>query len=274
MSSAMHPSSMRAAPRRGAARAWLVVTRRELQDLWLAGRGLPLMLAYTLLLSATTYLVASNEELNFLEQREAVSLTLQISVAVGSLLVLLAAADGISGERERGTLESLLSTPAPRSSLTLGKGIAACSLWVVAWILSIPYLWYLGRGSHTVEEAVLTGLLVGSLLALFLAGYGLLVSSLAQSNRLSLSICLLSLLALYAPTQLSASLQRTWVGDVFWRVDPFTAGLRYLNDVVLRGHRPGQDAEWLIGPIALAIAAPVAAVVLARRIRLYAGDRP
>ena len=273
MSATRSPSSV-GAPSRGGSPAWLVVAQRELKDLWLSGRGLPLMLAYTALLSVTTYLVASNEELNFLEQRESVTLTLQIAVAIGSLLVLLAAADGISGERERGTLESMLLSPAPRSSLTIGKGIAAFSLWVAAWIVSIPYLWYLGRGSNTVMEAVLTGLLVGSLLALFLAGYGLLVSSLAQSNRTSLSVGLFTLLALYAPTQLPTGLQKSWVGSLLWRADPFTAGLRYLNDVVLRGHPPGRDAEWLIGPVTLAIAASLAAVVLSHRIRLYSGDRP
>ncbi|TCN37654.1 ABC-2 type transport system permease protein [Kribbella orskensis] len=273
MPAASSLSTVRTRSRRGGP-AWLVVAQRELKDLWLAGRGLPLILAFTALLSVTTYLVASNQELNFLEQRESVTLTLQIAVAVGSLLVLIAAADGISGERERGTLESLLLTPAPRSSLTIGKGIAAFSLWAAAWTVSIPYLWYLGRGSKTVTEAVLTGLLVGSLLALFLAGYGLVVSGLVQSNRTSLSVGLFTLFALYAPTQLPTGLQKSWVGSLLWRADPFTAGLRYLSDVVLRGHPPGRDAEWLIGPVVLAIAAPLAAVLLSHRIRLYSGDRP
>jgi ABC-2 type transport system permease protein len=272
--SAVHSPSVRTASQRRGAPAWLVVADRELRDLWLAGRGLPLILAYTVLLSATTYLVASNEELNFLEQREAVSLTLQVAVAVGSLLVLLAAADGISGERERGTLESLLLTPTPRRALTIGKGLAALSLWIVAWVVSVPYIWYLGHGPRTVGVSLVAGLVVGSLLAVFLSGYGLVVSSLAQSNRLSLSISLFTLLALYAPTQLPASLQRTWAGRMFWRADPFTAGLRYLSDVVLHGHRPGRDLEWLIGPVILAVVAAVAAVVLAGRIRLYSGDRP
>ena len=56
--------------------AWPVVAEQELRDLWLSGKGVAMMLAYTVLLSVSTYLVASNQELNFLEQREAVSLTL------------------------------------------------------------------------------------------------------------------------------------------------------------------------------------------------------
>ena len=60
----------------------LVVAGRELRDLWLSARGLALMLAYTVVLSITTYLVASNQELNFLEQREAVGMMVHTAVAV------------------------------------------------------------------------------------------------------------------------------------------------------------------------------------------------
>ncbi|HEY3001708.1 MAG TPA: ABC transporter permease subunit [Kribbellaceae bacterium] len=261
-------------PARRHAPAWFTVAGRELRDLWLSGRGMPLIVAYTVLLSATTYLVASNQELNFLEQREAVSLTLQVAVAVGSLLVLLMSADGISGERERGTLESLLLTPVSRAALVAGKGLAALSLWAVAWVVSIPYIWYLARGPHTIRVALVAGLVVGSLLALFLTGLGLVISILSQSNRLSLSVSLFLLLALYAPTQLPSSLQRSWSGRLFWKADPFTAGLRYLSDVVLHRHPPGRDIEWLLGPAILAVAAVVAALLLARRIGLHAGDRP
>src|SRR2546423_8808632 len=105
--------------------AWAVVAGQELRDLWLGGRGLILSLAFSLLLSVLAYLVATNQALNFLEQRESVNLTLQVAIAVGALLALLGAADSVSGERERGSLETLLLTPASRLQLTLGKLLAA-----------------------------------------------------------------------------------------------------------------------------------------------------
>ena len=260
-------------PVHGGRRAWMVVAERELRDLWLAGRGLPLLLAYTLLLSATSYLVAANQALNFLEQREAVSLTLQVAVAVGALLVLLGAADSVSGERERGTLESLLLSPAPRRSLIIGKGSAALSLWAAAWAVSVPYVWYLGRGVGVVGVAVASSLVVGSLLALFLAGYGLLISTIVTSNRLSLSVSLFALLALYAPTQMPTAVQNSWIGELLLRVDPFTAGLRYLGKLVINGHSPGQDAGWLIGPVVAAAIAAAVALLVADRLTLHGGDQ-
>ncbi|MEO8291005.1 MAG: ABC transporter permease subunit [Gaiellaceae bacterium] len=256
-----------APPRRG----WLIVAGQELRDLWLGGRGLALTLAYTLLLSATTYLVATNSVLNFLEQRESVNLTLQVAVAVGALLVLLTAADALSGERERGSLESLLLAPVERHDLLLGKGIAALSLWLAAFVVSMPYVWFLGRGVGLVGVALVGGFVVGGLLALFLAGLGLLVSSLAGSNRVSLSVSLFLLLAFFAPTQLPAGAQQGWAGDLFIRVDPFSAGLHYLGKVVVDGHGAGQDASWLISPAVAAVVAVLAALGASRFLSLRGG---
>ncbi len=133
-------------------RAWTIVGEWELRDLWLGGRALLLTLAFSVLVSVLTYLTATNKALNFLEQRESVNLTLQVAIAVGALLALVAAADAVSGERERWTLETLLLAPIPRLQLTLGKLGGAFSLWLAAFAVTIPYVWFLGRGVGIVGD--------------------------------------------------------------------------------------------------------------------------
>ena len=113
-----------------------------------------LAFAFSVLLSAMTYLVATNQALNFLEQREAVNLTLQVAVAVGALLSLLAAADAVSGERERGTLESLLLAPSSRRGLVAGKRSRRSRCGWRAFASRVPYVWFLGRGVGAVGDAV------------------------------------------------------------------------------------------------------------------------
>lgn len=248
--------------------AWLVVLSRELRDLWVSGRGLTLMLAFAVLLSLVVYLVASNQELNFLEQREAVSLMLQVAVAVGGLLVVLVAADAVSGERERATLESLLLTPVARRALVIGKGLSALSVWVVAFVLTIPYVWWLGRDVGTFVTAIAGGAIVGSLLALFLTGLGLLVSTFSGSNATSLSISFFVLLAAYAPTQMPAGAQRGSVGELLMRLDPIAAGLTYLDRVIIQGHSLTQDAGLLLFPAVAGALLPVLSVLFAGRLRL------
>jgi ABC-2 type transport system permease protein len=262
-----------AAPR-GATPAWLVVTARELRDLWVAGRALAMILAFSVLLSITTYLVATNQALNFLEQREAVNLTLQIGVAVGALVVLLGASDALSGERERGTLESLLLTPAPRRDLVIGKGLAALSLWLGAFVVLVPYVWFIGRGVDIVGVALVSGFAIGTLLAVFLAGLGSLISALAGSNRMSLSMSLFVLLALYAPNQMPTGAQQGWAGDLLLRIDPFSSALHYLGKIVVDGYSAGQDASWLLSPVIAAVITVAGALIFGGRVTLRAGERP
>ena len=253
----------------GGARGWLVVLEQELRDLWLGGRGLLLGLAFSGLLSVIAYVVATNTALNFLEQRESVNLTLQVAIAVGALLALLAAADAVSGERERGTLESLLLTPVSRMEITTGKLLAALSLWFAAFAITVPYVWFLGRGVGLVGHALAAGFVVGTLLAIFLASLGIVVSVFSGSNRVSLSLSLFLLLALFAPTQLPSSAQKGWAGDLLLRINPLTAGEHYVGKIVVDVHTWAADANWLISPVVAAtLLAAIAVGVGGRWLRL------
>ena len=253
-------------------RPWLIVGAQEVRDLWLGGRGLVLSLAFSVLLSVLAYLVATNKALNFLEQRESVNLTLQVAIAVGALLALLAAADTVSGERERGTLEALLLTPVSRLQLAGGKLGAALTLWLAAFAITIPYIWFLGRGVGIVGDALATGALVGTLLAVFLTSLGVVISVFARSNRVSLSLSLFALLALFAPTQFPTGAQQGWAGDFLLRANPLTAGEHYVGKIVVDGHPWSQDAAWLTSPlVAAGVFLVAAAVVSARFLRLSGG---
>jgi ABC-2 type transport system permease protein len=264
--------SARGRVERGGAPAWAVVGEQELRSLWLGGRGLLLALGFSLLLSGLAYLAATTTDLNFLERRESVSLTVQVAIAVGSLLALLAAADAVSGERERGTLESLLVTPVSRLQLTGGKLLAALSLWVVAFAITIPYVWVLGRGVGVTGDALAAGFLIGTLVAVFLASLGLIISVFAGSNRVSLSVGLFLLLALFVPTQLPAGAEKGWVGELLLRANPVTAGERYVGRIVVQGDAWGKGASWLISPVVGAVLfAVVAMLVGARFLRLRRG---
>jgi len=246
-------------------RGWVVVLGQELRDLWLGGRGLLLSLGFSLLLSTVTYLLAINTDLNFLERRDSVSLTLQVATAIGGLLALIAAADAISGERERGTLETVLLTPLARREIVVGKLIASISLWLVAFAITVPYVWFLGRGVGIVGDALVIGFVVGTLIAIFLASLGTLISLFSSSNRVALSLSLFLLLALFAPTQLPSGAQKGWLGDLLVRIDPMSAGEHYVGKIVVSGHSWTQDVSLLISPVIAAIGLTAAVVILSSR---------
>ena len=235
--------------------AWLVVAGGECREMWVGGRGPVLVFGFSLLLSVVTYLLATNKVLNYLEQREAVNLALQVAVSVGVLLTIVVGADAISGERERGTLETLLLTPPSRRQLAVGKLVAALSLWLAAFVVSLPYVWVLGRSTSVVGPAVLLGGVVGTVLAIGLAGLGVIVSGLSSSNRVSLSVSLFVLLALFAPTQLPAGARQGWLGDLLVRLNPVASGLHYVGAVLVDGHRWTRDLSYLVSPAVTALLA-------------------
>jgi ABC-2 type transport system permease protein len=251
---------------------WRVIAAQECRDLWVSGRGPVLLFAYSVLLSAITYLAATNQVLNFLEQREAVNLTLQVAVAVGVLVTLVVSADGISGERDRGTLESLLLTPVSRRGIAIGKLSAALSLWFAAYLVSVPYVWVLGRGVSIVSAALVLGLVVGTLIAVGMAALGLLMSAVAHSSKVSVSVSLLLLLALFAPTQLPTGPPTGWLGDLLVRLNPVTSGMNYMAAILVSGHGWTRDLSYLVSPVLTVLLAGGALLVASPRIiRLHGG---
>jgi ABC-2 type transport system permease protein len=187
------------------------------------------------------------------------------------LVTMIVGADAVSGERERGTLETLLLTPTPRRQLLAGKLLAALTLWAAALAVTVPYVWVLGRGVGAAGPALLAGGAVGSVLATGLAALGLLGSGLAGSNRTSLAGSLLLLLALFAPTQLPASAKQGAVGDVLVRLNPVASGEHYLTAVLVAGHGWTRDLSYLLSPVLTVLLAGGALVLAADRLAALDG---
>lgn len=182
---------------------WGIVFWRELRDLWVGGKALTLILIYAVLLGIYSYMLAANAEVNLLPLREMILEMVKASIAVGLFICLIIAADSFSGERERGTLETHLLTPASRRQIAVGKFLAAISPWPVALLFAIPYWAVLSKGDPVFGQALLWGTVMGSILTPAVAGLGMLVSIWCNSNKTSMLVSLCLFLMLLLPTELS-----------------------------------------------------------------------
>jgi ABC-2 type transport system permease protein len=182
-------------------------------------------------------------------------------------------ADGISGERERETLESLLVTPVSRRAILAGKLIAGLTLWLAAYVVSIPYLWLLARDVGIFSRAMTLGLLVGTLVALGLGCLGLLISAVSNSNKISLAISLFLLVILFAPTQLPSGLPAGWFFDVIERLNPVSSALAYIAGQLVQGSPWSEDMSFLVSPLLTVVLAGGALVIAGPRlVRLTVGS--
>jgi len=247
---------------------WRIVAAQELRDLWLGPRGPVVLLVYSVLLSVLAYLSAGNADLNLLDARESVGVLVQVAITVGALAALVAGADAIAGERERGTLEHLLLTPTPLSNIIIGKLVAALSVWFAAMVVAIPYVISLGDGPGVSADGVAVLIVAGSLIGVALAGLGLAVSAVASSNRVSIAVSIVILLVLAAPSQLPQTASRGALGDVLIRANPVSAGLRLASNVLVDQRSWGSQWSLLIAPAIAAAIFITIAVVLARRVKL------
>ncbi len=261
----------------GAPTWWLVMTR-ELTELWFGGKALVLILVHTGLLGFYSWLMATNSELQLLPLREMVYEMVKAAVAVGVGICVIIAAESVSGERERATLEGLLLTPASRKQIVMGKLLAALSPWPAAYAIAVPYWYAVSQGDPIFGRAALWGGVVGSVLAPALAGLAMLVSIFCNTIKTSMVASLALYLLFLLPAILggTAGTQRSyeqWVRAylVDW-MNPMAATSRFLQRVLMDNWPPAILWIWFTMPV---VAAGVMLVVLLQHgslaLRLEAG---
>jgi ABC-2 type transport system permease protein len=249
-----------------------VVFKQEAVELWVGGRAINLLILYSVLLGLMTFLLATNTELNLIPPREMVFLTLQNAISFGVFIGMIIGADSISGERERGTLEVLLLTPASRRQLVLGKLLAALTPWPAAYLISIPTLIVVAQGNDVLGQALWLGAILGTILAIAFASFGLLVSTWCNSNKTSMFITLAAWLLLFLLTQLPGEVQKGDFGYFVQRINPIQASSEFMEKVLVNNRTIAEKAPYLrSSEIAVVIIPLLLFLVAAPRLRLIAG---
>lgn len=257
-----------AGPPAGGAPAWWIIFWSELRGLWLGGKALHLILIYSVLLGLYSFLFASNAELSLLTRGELMFEVVKASIAFSLFITLIIGAESISGERERATLEALLLTPTSRRQIVLGKFLAALSPWPVALAMSIPYWVVLAKGDPVLGPALVWSLPLGGLLAVALAGLGMLVSMWCNTNRTSMLISIGLYLLLLLPTHLARPGKVVTADEIkrvalLQSVNPFDAISAFLANVIVHNAAPGQTRFLLAMPIGFVVVILVLLFLLA-----------
>ena len=207
---------------------WWLVFRQELDDLWVGGKALNLLILFGLLMSITAFLLATNSELSLTPPRVMIVVMIQSAITFGLFIGLVIASESISGERERATLEPLLLAPASRRQVVFGKFLAALTPWPIASLFCVPYVVVLAQGDLALWPALAWGAVVGTLAVVAFAGLGMLVSVWSNSSRTSLFVGLLIYIVALLPSQLPGEFQETAAGAFVQAVDPLEAVRQFL----------------------------------------------
>lgn len=212
--------------------AWWIVLSRELADLWIGGKALYLLLAFSILLGIETYVLATNFELSLFTPKEMVLETLKTAIQVSLFIGLIIGADMISGERERATLEGILLTPVDRRQIILGKFLGALSAWPVAMLIIIPFMSLLSQGNDVFVRAIAWGALISTLLVPAFTALGMIVSFWCNSNKTSFFISLgIFFIFLLLGQVLGTTIGS--VGNFLQWLNPIPAGFDFLSRLLV-----------------------------------------
>jgi ABC-type Na+ efflux pump permease subunit len=214
--------------RRPSRSVWWLVFRGEIEELWVAGKALNLLILFTCLMSLTAFLLATNSELSLTPPRLMIVTTIQAAITFGLFIGLVLGSESVSGERERATFEPLLLAPASRRQIVAGKYLAALSPWPIAYLITVPYVAVLSQGDIALWPAVIWGAVVGSIVIVAFTGIGVLVSMFSNSSRTSLFVSLIIYLIALLPSQLPGEFQATPLGALLRVVNPLEAARQYL----------------------------------------------
>jgi ABC-type transport system involved in multi-copper enzyme maturation permease subunit len=256
--------------------AWWTVFSRELRDLWIGGKALHLILLYTVLLGIYAFFLASNAEVNLLPVKEMILEVVKTAIAASLLLSMIIAADSITAERERATLEGLLLTPASRRQIVLGKFFTAISPIPVALVLTVPYLAVLSKGDPVFVPAMLWLFALGSLLVPALAAMGMLASLWCNTTKISMAVTFMLYLLMLLPAEIirpgkvmtAAEMRKALV---FQSINPIDAITKFLGRVLVYNAPPGDHWLLLSTPVVIGVVALVLVFAVAGpRLRLEA----
>ncbi|MDZ7288472.1 MAG: ABC transporter permease [candidate division KSB1 bacterium] len=244
-----------------AAPPWWTICRKELRDLWLGGRALYLTLAYLILMGGYAYLMAKDSVLSMIPAQEMVYETLKAALVAGEIVGLIIAADSLSGERDRATLEGLLLTPTSRRQIVVGKFLAAVSPFPVSLFITVPYLKVLSQGNEVFGQAVVSGIVVGTIMIPAWTAMGMLVSFWSNNNKTSFFMSLCLYLVFLLPTTLPGHAQAGFMGHLVQWVNPLAAPRVFLGSFLVNNKKLPDLVEG-IGPLWSWLAAPVVFAVL------------
>jgi ABC-2 type transport system permease protein len=232
---------------------WWLVLKREVVDLWIGGKALNLMLIYSVILGVMVFVYSFNSELSLIPPKEATYEMLKNAMSISLFIGLVIGADALSGERDRGTLESLLLTPTSRRQIMLGKFLAGLSQWPVAFLIALPFMKVLSQGDDVFAPSIVWGAITGTMLAVGYTGVGMLVSFWSASNKTSYFISLGIYILFLVPAQLPGRAQTGAAGQFLQWVNPLAAVNHFLSKHLVNYRPVSEYWTWLQSPAVFAL---------------------
>ncbi len=209
------------------------VVKKEIKENFFAMKGSLWLFVVTLLFSGMAYSFVTVKELSLLAQTEIMMTMGKLILGLGLLITIILASVSFSSEKEQSTIESLLLTPVSRMELAWGKLFSTLFMWILVFVLSIPYIYTLGYGTN-MAFAMLTFIFTAGTLIIFLfscISIGLSIILGSSKNAMITSIIIFLISAI--PSFLSTTMKKAGFGMTIEKLSPLSNVINIMKEIII-----------------------------------------
>ena len=212
----------------------LIIYKLELAGSFYSWRGAIWIITVASIYSLVAYLLLTDKELSLLDQSEMLFTFSQIIVVLGLLMSAINSSSAISTEIEGGTLECLLLTPIKHSQIAIQKMLSTETIWIILYLISIPYTIVLANGTNLAIPAILYVGLYGTVLSFAISMISIALSWILKNSKNSIMLAIMIVLLLCAPSLFfGTSLRRTDFGLMLESINPFSHAINSLDSILV-----------------------------------------
>jgi ABC-type transport system involved in multi-copper enzyme maturation permease subunit len=157
-----------------------IATKEVKENLYGARYSMWALLSGIVLSLTSSDLLLTDKELSVLEQNEILYTVTSLSIGLGLLVTGILAGDTVPGEKERATLEGVLSTPTKHGALLLGKVWSVLATWLLIFVISVPFILVVGFGTSALWGALTYTFALGTV---SVAGFATIIVGISALSR-------------------------------------------------------------------------------------------
>jgi ABC-2 type transport system permease protein len=248
------------------------LVKKESKEHIFSKKGLGFLFVVSLLLSVMSFGFISVKELSLLDQPTVVMTAFRLLLGINILISMVIGSTMVAGEKEKGTLESLLLTPLTKRKIMVGKLMAILVFWLVVTLISLPYFIVLSVGTSMFPTILFFLYIVGTALVIAFSSIALIFSTVLASTKNAMILGILIFLITTVPMFLSTTMKKSgfakWINDY----SPISATMKSMKDVFINKLGYSNIVVGLIPLIVFLLLTVLLALFISKKVDFLRGE--
>ncbi|NIK76797.1 ABC-2 type transport system permease protein [Paenibacillus castaneae] len=209
------------------------LVKKETKEHIFSRKGIGFLFIVSILLSIMSFGFISVKELSLLDQPSIVMTTFKLLLGINILISMVIGSTMVAGEKEKGTLESLLLTPLTKRKIIIGKLIAILVFWLTVTLISLPYFIVLSNGTSMLPTILFYLYVVGTVLVISFSSIALIFSTILASTKNAMIVGLMIFLITLVPMFLSTTMKKAGFAKLIQSYSPISASMKTMKDLFI-----------------------------------------